>query len=115
MMLNGNVASWDAFLLDGLFRMFDVDKSGGITFEEFVTSLSVYHNKVSKGNEERDRLMFQIYDVDADGLLSHEDVSDVLTDCFNSNHLFLDKKYVDELVSATFAQTDSKVCRKAFI
>eukprot|EP00754_Rhynchopus_humris_P006665 Rhum_TRINITY_DN13184_c0_g1::Rhum_TRINITY_DN13184_c0_g1_i3::g.57638::m.57638/K06268/PPP3R, CNB; serine/threonine-protein phosphatase 2B regulatory subunit len=111
MMLNGKVASWDSFLLDGLFRMFDVDKSGGITFEEFVNSLSVYHNKVHKGNEERDRLMFQIYDVDNDGLLSHDDVSNVLTDCLNSNHLFLDKTYIDELVHATFKQGGvAKVC-----
>ena len=89
--MNGKVASWDSFLLDGLFRMFDTDKSGGITFEEFVTNLSIYHAKVdSKETDDcRDKLMFQIYDVDQDNLISAADLSNVLTDCLNSNHMFL--------------------------
>ncbi|KAJ9470104.1 Calcineurin B-like protein 8 [Diplonema papillatum] len=104
MMQNGNIASWDTFLIDGLFRTFDIDKSGGITFYEFVKNLSIYQNKVEKGAEERDRLLFQIYDVDGDGLLSESDVTKVLTDCLNSNHMFMDQQYVKELVRATFAK-----------
>eukprot|EP01063_Lacrimia_lanifica_P006838 TRINITY_DN1430_c0_g1_i2.p1 TRINITY_DN1430_c0_g1~~TRINITY_DN1430_c0_g1_i2.p1 ORF type:complete len:287 (+),score=126.43 TRINITY_DN1430_c0_g1_i2:65-862(+) len=102
MMLNGNVASWNAFLLDGLFRMFDADKSGGITFEEFVKCLSLYNNKAKQAGDDKDRLLYSIYDVDGDKLLSVQDVSCVLADCFKSNNLFFEQSYTDELVLATF-------------
>lgn len=104
MMVAGGVPSWNTFLVDGLFRMFDVDNSGSISFEEFVNILSIYHNKNRKGSNEKHKLLFQIYDVDKDGRIGKGDLSKILADCLQCNNLQLDESDIAMLVDATFTR-----------
>lgn len=104
MMVAGGVPSWNSFLTDGLFSMFDADGSGSISFEEFVTILSIYHNKGKKGANEKHKLLFQIYDVDKDGKIGRTDLAKILSDCLACNNMILDDKDILALVDASFAR-----------
>eukprot|EP00760_Papus_ankaliazontas_P038176 PhM_4_TR8909/c0_g1_i1/m.96856 len=101
MMIQGNVASWNTFLLDGLFRMFDTDSNGAITFSEFVANLSIYHNKGGTKTAEKHKMLFGIYDVDKDGKISKTDLANVLQDCLNCNGMALGDAEIMKIVEAT--------------
>ena len=93
--------------IDGLFRMFDRDSSGGIDFVEFVTSLAIYQNKARNvPDAEKQRLFFKIYDADGDGEISQSDLRKMLNSCFGSNFMEVAASDVDELVRATFSKYD---------
>lgn len=108
MLLSGGVSSWNSFLVDGLFRMFDSDSSGTISFEEFVSILSIYQNKNNKSKEEKHKLLFTLYDVDKDGKISKQDLARVLNDCLCCSNISLEEKDVMRLVEATFARNGCK-------
>uniref|UniRef100_A0A7S1QUG2 EF-hand domain-containing protein n=1 Tax=Neobodo designis TaxID=312471 RepID=A0A7S1QUG2_NEODS len=110
MMVAGGVPSWNTFLVDGLFSMFDADGSGQISFEEFVTILATYHNKKKGGQNEKHKLLFKIYDVDKDGKISKQDLCKILEDCLKCNNIVLSPEDNMALVEATFKRngcTDS--------
>lgn len=93
--------------IDGLFRMFDRDSSGGIDFVEFVVSLAIYQNKARNITDaEKQRLFFKIYDSDGDGEISQGDIRKMLVSCFNANFMEVADPDIDELVGATFAKYD---------
>lgn len=93
--------------IDGLFRMFDRDNSGGIDFVEFVTSLAIYQNKARNVSDaEKQRLFFKIYDSDGDGEISQTDLKKMLNSCFQSNFMEVADTDVEELVQATFQKYD---------
>ena len=102
MMMSGGVSSANSFLVDGLFRMFDSDGSGTISFEEFVTILSIYHNKNNRSKDEKHKLFFSLYDVDKDGKISSGDLTKILNDCLCCNNIHLKESDVQKLVTATF-------------
>jgi len=104
MMVSGGVPSWNSFLIDGLFHMFDADGSGQISFEEFVTILATYHNKKKGGSNEKHKLLFKIYDVDKDGKISKADLTKIMDDCMKSGGIILEEKHLAKLVAATFTR-----------
>lgn len=117
MLQSGGVSSWNSFLVDGMFRMFDSDSSGSISFEEFVTILSIYHNKNNKSKEEKHKLLFSLYDVDKDSVISKEDLSRVLSDCLKISNMQLEDKDVMRIVEATYARNgcNSKMDFNAYL
>lgn len=97
------LTSGDSVFVEGLFRMFDRDSSGGIDFAEFVISLAVYQNKArSVSDDEKKRLFFKIYDADGDGEISESDLKKMLNSCFAASFMDVSEADVDELVKATF-------------
>mmetsp|Transcript_33957 Transcript_33957/g.39557 ORF Transcript_33957/g.39557 Transcript_33957/m.39557 type:complete len:176 (+) Transcript_33957:71-598(+) len=93
--------------IDGLFRMFDRDNSGGIDFVEFVTSLAIYQNKARNVSDaEKQRLFFKIYDSDGDNEISQMDLKKMLNSCFLSNFMEVSEADIEELVQATFQKYD---------
>jgi Ca2+-binding EF-hand superfamily protein len=104
MMIAGGVASWNSFLVDGLFRLFDADNSGTITFEEFVRILSILHNKTNNSQEDKHKLLFQLYDIDKDGKISMSDMCKILNDCLCSNNMELNEGDVMKVVKSTFVR-----------
>lgn len=102
MCVGGGIPKWNSVLLDGLFRMFDANRSGMITFEEFVKSLSIFHGKMT-GNSQPDRqqLLFDIYDVDQDKKINDTDLIRVLDDCCKGSGIQLGEEYLKELVTGT--------------
>ena len=93
--------------IDGLFRMFDRDNSGGIDFVEFVTSLAIYQNKARNITDaDKQRLFFKIYDSDGDGEISQADIRKMLVSCFTSNFMEVADADIDEIVRSTFQKYD---------
>jgi serine/threonine-protein phosphatase 2B regulatory subunit len=93
----------DAAFIDGLFRRFDRDGSGGIDFMEFVTSLAIYQNKAKDiPDSEKQRIFFKIYDADGDGEISQEDLYKMLASCFASSFMSVPDEDLKELVRETF-------------
>lgn len=102
MVVGSNIPKWNTVLLDGLFRMFDSNRSGAITFDEFVQSLSIFHGKLKGGCEEQKaQLLFDVYDADQDKKISEADLAKVLSDALKSGGIQLDESYQQELVKGT--------------
>lgn len=102
MMVAGGVPSWNTFLVDGLFGMFDADGSGQISFEEFVNILATYHNKKKGAQNEKHKLLFKIYDIDKDGKISKQDLAKILDDSLKCNNILLGQADIMSIVEGTF-------------
>jgi Ca2+-binding EF-hand superfamily protein len=107
MMFSGGVSSSNSFLVDGLFRMFDADDSGSISFTEFVNILSIYHNKNNRSKEEKTKLFFSLYDVDKDNVVSSDDLTKILGECLTCNNMQLSEENVRRIVSASLQRAGS--------
>jgi serine/threonine-protein phosphatase 2B regulatory subunit len=93
----------DAAFLDGLFRVFDRDGSGGIDFSEFVSSLAIYHGKAKDmPSAEKQKIFFKIYDADGDDEISQDDLYKMLRSCFASSFMSVPEEDLKELVQETF-------------
>lgn len=64
-----------------VFRKYDVDGDGTISFQEFMTTLSV----ASRGTTaEKLHWAFSLYDVDGNGYLTEKEITDILTAMYKS-------------------------------
>ena len=61
--------------MDRIFRLVDVDNSGEIAFSEFVTATV---NRGQLLQEEKLKAAFQIYDKDNSGMISTDEIKEVL-------------------------------------
>jgi Ca2+-binding EF-hand superfamily protein len=84
-----------------MFRLFDKDGNGSISFEEFAAGLSVFNEKASM--DEKTEFSFKIYDFDGDGHISKKEMKDVLQFCLVENKLGFPEKCIDLLIDETFA------------
>jgi len=68
---------------DHIFRIYDVDGNGQISFQEFVTTLNVS----AKGTpEEKLRSSFRLYDLDRNGFITQKELTEILTAIYKSRH-----------------------------
>ncbi|XP_068709625.1 neuronal calcium sensor 1-like isoform X1 [Montipora capricornis] len=58
-----------------VFNVFDQDKDGKVSFEDFVTGLSV---SLYGSREEKVKWAFQLYDLDGDGCITREELATVV-------------------------------------
>lgn len=59
-----------------MFNTLDSDNSGIVSFEEFVQGLSI----LSRGTlEEKLRWTFSLYDINGDGYITREEMTDIVT------------------------------------
>ncbi|KAL1915918.1 uncharacterized protein VTP21DRAFT_6306 [Calcarisporiella thermophila] len=65
----------DDVFLERLFKAFDVDNNKEIDFREFVDGLSAFMKGTS---EEKLELSFKLYDMNQDGLVTQEEMIDVM-------------------------------------
>lgn len=90
-------------LCSRLFTLFDPDSDGGITFEEFVGSLSI----LSKNNKNWDAkvgLSFRLWDLNKDGFITQDEIKKMLSSAIESSSIMCSSKQLDTLIEATFAQ-----------
>jgi Ca2+-binding EF-hand superfamily protein len=90
--------------LERMFTLFDSNKDGRITFVEYLSGLSVL---CSRGRiDEKVLFAFQIYDMDGDGKISKQELSEMLRATLEENTLKVTKKQMKNIIEYTFEQAD---------
>lgn len=93
-----------SLFIERIFRIFDENGDGSITFEEFVGGLSLLTPTAIP--EKKLRFTFQIYDVSRKGAISQSDLRDMLLGVLKENDVPMSDDQVNRLVLDTFAQHD---------
>jgi len=96
-----------------LFRMFDDDRDGKITYKEFVTNLAVYSGKQKGDAREKAthkaKKLFAVYDVDEDNTISEKDLTTVLSSCLTDlSDIAMPPEVAAGFVAATLAHVSSQ-------
>ena len=94
----------DSFLLDRIFKIFDKNADGQITFMEFLFCLSTISSKATQ--HEKLQLSFQIYDMDTDGYISVNELTKLLTCTLREHELKITEEEIDTIVETTFKEAD---------
>jgi Ca2+-binding EF-hand superfamily protein len=61
---------------DHIFRIYDADGNGHISFQELIATLSV---SASGSKEDKLRATFRLYDVDRNGLITQKELTEILS------------------------------------
>ncbi|XP_045769568.1 Kv channel-interacting protein 4-like isoform X2 [Maniola jurtina] len=78
-----------------VFNTLDQDRSGLLSFEEFVTGLSV----LSRGTlEEKLRWTFSLYDINGDGCITKEEMTEIVTAIYDLMGKIVEPMIDDEVV-----------------
>ena len=80
----------DEFFVKRLFELFDCDKSGYISVEEFSETLQDFS---SEDDDSKVALLFHIYDVNDDGKLFKENFIKVIEACMMESAIKLDQEH----------------------
>lgn len=91
-----------SLFVDRVFAIFDRNSDKSITFEEFVTGLSVFSARASR--EAKAEMSFRIHDIDGDGLISREDLSQMVRATIVENSLQISDEQLEVLIATTFEQ-----------
>lgn len=91
--------------LDRMFAAFDANSDGAIVFEEFLAILNVLSSKATP--EEKLAFAFKITDMDGDGVVSRDELTNMLRATVEENDLVLDDAQLHSVVDATFAELPS--------
>ena len=91
--------------VDRVFELFDVKRNNVIDFEEFVTSLSVFHPNAPL--EEKAMFAFRIYDINGTDYIEPTEVKRFLVTIIADNpDIHLSDEDLDRIVEETFKQGD---------
>lgn len=97
----------DSALLDRIFRIFDNNDDGSISFNEYVIGISTLSSKTS--HEEKMKFSFAVYDFDGDGFVSSEDLTAVLAGILREHDLIINKSEIDEIVEITMKEATPEI------
>ena len=79
-------------LVQRVVQVFDADNNGEVNFSEFVSGLAMFTTK-NVDKLKKLKFLFNIYDLDRDGLISNSELFQVKTE-INPSALFLHMKYL---------------------
>ncbi|UYV80303.1 NOX5 [Cordylochernes scorpioides] len=82
-----------------MFKVFDTNNSGTVSLSEFMTSMWNFTRLESR---EKLKYLFDIYDLDGDGSIDHEELQRVLRACMEENGLRFSQSELDELADLLF-------------
>lgn len=66
---------------DHIFRVYDADGNGQISFDEFVTTLNL---GTQGSTEDKLKSSFRLYDVDRNGSISQKELTSIITVSYNA-------------------------------
>ena len=92
----------DSAILDRIFRVFDADEDGKISFSEYLSCLSVISSKASQA--EKLKLSFQIYDFDGDNRIGVDDLTSALAATLREHDIIIERPEIDEIVKDTMEE-----------
>eukprot|EP01113_Clastostelium_recurvatum_P022530 TRINITY_DN2691_c0_g1_i1.p1 TRINITY_DN2691_c0_g1~~TRINITY_DN2691_c0_g1_i1.p1 ORF type:complete len:198 (-),score=40.07 TRINITY_DN2691_c0_g1_i1:46-639(-) len=84
-----------------IIQVFDSKKDGQVNFQQFVRSLNVFHPLTPKS--EKLKFMFQVYDLNGDGMISRDELQKVLRMMVGN---ILTDEHVDAAVEGTMLEAD---------
>lgn len=96
----------DSLFLHRIFSLFDENGDHNISFEEFITGLSIFSANAPK--EQKMQFCFKIYDMDEDGFISQEELSRMVTTLVVDAGIKMTTKDIEHVIERTFEQTDTK-------
>jgi Ca2+-binding EF-hand superfamily protein len=100
-------------VMDRMFLFYDQNEDGVISFDEFVSALSIL---VKGGQDEKLKFVFEGYDLDRKGYLVYKDFHDMFKAYFNVS-IELVKDYIktyEEEMRASFDETGDKPVSSVF-
>lgn len=98
------VISKNPFFNERVFQIFDKDKSGTISLEEFLDAM---HQFAGQSAEDKIRFLFKVYDLDGDGLIQLKELQHVMYACMEENGMKFSADQIDDLTMALFEDADS--------
>lgn len=98
------VKSNNKFFVERIFKLFDTDNSGSISLEEFMTAMRSFAQLTLI---EKLHWLFQIYDIDGDGLIQFSELRNVMKACMEENELHFSDAALDELTMMLFENADT--------
>jgi len=89
-------------LVQRVVQVFDADNNGEVNFSEFVSGLAMFTTK-NVDKQKKLKFLFNIYDLDRDGLISNSELFQVLKMMVGSN---LTETQLQQIVDKTILQLD---------
>ncbi|KAK4885210.1 hypothetical protein RN001_001481 [Aquatica leii] len=99
------VVSKNPFFTERVFHIFDKDKSGTISLQEFLDAMNQF---AGQSPEDKIRFLFKVYDLDGDGLIQHKELQHVMRACMEENGMQFSEEQIEELTVAMFEDADTK-------
>ncbi|CAG0920188.1 unnamed protein product, partial [Notodromas monacha] len=96
--------SKNPFFAERVFSIFDRDGSGAISLAEFLESMGRF---ATQNHDEKISFLFQIYDVDGDGLIQRTELQAVLRACMDENGMNFSDEQIEDLTYALYEDADA--------
>ena len=89
----------DQFFVQRIFNIFDSDQSGYITLPKFLETINTFS---STDDDTKIEFLFNVYDVNGDGVLEESNFREVIKACMKENGMDFDDDELSNLASALF-------------
>ncbi|GIX84209.1 NADPH oxidase 5 [Caerostris darwini] len=98
------VQSKNMFFVERIFNVFDADKSGTVSLEEFMRVMRCFANQ---SPVEKLKYLFDVYDINNDGNIEFNELRNVISECMKENGLQFGESETDELTRMLFEDADT--------
>ncbi|KFM67739.1 hypothetical protein X975_13448, partial [Stegodyphus mimosarum] len=98
------VQSKNMFFVERIFNVFDADKSGSVSLEEFMRVMRCFSQQ---SPAEKLRYLFDVYDLNNDGTIQFSELRNVISECMKENGLTFEETEIDELTRMLFEDADT--------
>ncbi|KAL0810683.1 hypothetical protein ABMA28_010013 [Loxostege sticticalis] len=99
------LVSKNPFFTERVFQIFDEDDSGAISLQEFIAAV---HRFAGQTPDDKIRFLFEVYDLDGDGLIQHRELQHVMRACMEENGMQFSDEQLLELTGAMFEDADTE-------
>ncbi|XP_064292875.1 NADPH oxidase 5 isoform X2 [Plodia interpunctella] len=97
--------SKNPFFTERVFQIFDEDNSGSISLHEFIAAA---HRFAGQTPDDKIRFLFEVYDMDGDGLIQQRELQHVLWACMEENGMVFSDEQLTQLTRAMFEDADAE-------